>query len=408
MAHDFCNFFNELKPAMVMVLVQIILAGLTVFFKLATIDGMNLQILVAYRYIFATLFLAPLAFFFERNKRPKLTWTVTFQAFLCGFFGGTVCQNLYVASLKLTSTTFAAAMINLIPVMTYIMAVIFRLERLGIETLAGRMKIVGTTIGIGGAFVLTFYKGVEINIWSTNVDLSQGLGTRVSTSASQGELGNRILGSLMALGCSVSYAIWLIIQTKMSQRYPCYLSSTVLMCMMGSIQSVIFAVCVERNWEEWKLGWNIRFWTVAYSGILASGVLFTLIAWGVRARGPVFVSLFNPLMLVLVAIMGSLLLDEKLHIGIIVGGALMVASLYVVLWVKGEEIQRMSHLMPSKSFKEADHVEVVVTTTNSSFSPTTNATTNTSTDNDFNNDSSNDTPHHLPMDARIISKKEER
>ncbi|KAJ4967474.1 hypothetical protein NE237_019323 [Protea cynaroides] len=395
MALDLCNFLNELKPAMVMVVVQIILAGLTIFYMLATRDGMNLQILVAYRSIVAMVFLAPLAFFFERNKRPKLTWMVTFQAFLCGFFGGTLGQNLYVASLNLTSMTFTVAMFNLIPAMTYILAVIFRLERVGLGTLAGKAKIVGTIICIGGVFVLTFYKGAEVNIWSTNVDLTRGLKSGAFTSASQGEFGNRILGSLLALGCSLSYALWLSIQAKMNQRYPCYLSSTVLMLLMGTIQSVIYALCVERNWEEWKLGWNIRLWTVAYTGILAAGLLFPLIAWGVKARGPLFVSLFYPLMLVLVAIMGSLLLDEKLHIGIIIGGALIVVGLYVVLWGKGKEMKKMSHLMVSTGFKEADHIKVVVPTINSSFSLASAAITDISNDNNLNVDFENNALQNL-------------
>ncbi|XP_042519270.1 WAT1-related protein At1g09380-like [Macadamia integrifolia] len=156
MAAGLCNFLHGLKPTMVMLLVQVIGAGLNLMLKLASKDGMNLQILVAYRCIFATIFLAPFAFFLERNTRPKLTWMVIFQAFLCGLFGGTMSQNLYVACLQLTSVTFATAMGNLIPATTYIMAVIFRLERLRIRTLAGQAKILGTAIGIGGAMVLTF------------------------------------------------------------------------------------------------------------------------------------------------------------------------------------------------------------------------------------------------------------
>ncbi|XP_043697860.1 WAT1-related protein At1g25270-like [Telopea speciosissima] len=169
---------------MVMVLVQIITVGLNLLFKLATKDGMNQQILVTYRCFFATIFMAPLAFFVERNSRPQLTWMVTFQAFLCGLFGGPMSQNLYVACLRLTSVTFAMAITNLIPAITYIMAATFGLERLGIRTLAGKAKLVGTAIGIGGAMVLTFYKGVEINIWSTKIDITRGFGSRTSASAS--------------------------------------------------------------------------------------------------------------------------------------------------------------------------------------------------------------------------------
>ncbi|KAJ4951600.1 hypothetical protein NE237_028432 [Protea cynaroides] len=371
MARDLCNVLHGLKPAMVMVLVQIIFAGVNVFYKLATKDGMNLRILVAYRYIFATIFLAPLAFFVERKNRPKLTWMVAFQAFLCGLFGGTLSQNLYLSSLTLTSMTFTAAMTNLIPALTFIMAVTLSLERLGIRTIAGKAKVVGTVIGIGGAMVLTFYKGAELNMLSTNIDLTRGLGQGTSTtSASHVESGNRVLGSLLALGCCFSYALWLIIQTKMSERYPCYLSSTSLMCLMGAIQSTVFALCMDRHWDQWKLGWNVRLWAVAYSGILASGLMFTIIAWGVRARGPLFVSIFNPLMLVLVAIMGCLFLGEKLHVGSLIGAALIVVGLYAVLWGKGKEMKTMAKLVPSKSTREVEQIEVVVTT-NPSSSPVT-------------------------------------
>lgn len=57
------------------------------------------------------------------------------------------------------------------------------------------------------------------------------------------------------------------------------------------------------------------FYVECVQGVLASGVMFTLVAWCIRMRGPLFVSVFNPLMLVLVAIAGSLVLNEHLHLG---------------------------------------------------------------------------------------------
>ncbi|KAI3439303.1 WAT1-related protein, partial [Psidium guajava] len=113
------------KPVILMVAVQAAFAGVNVAYKLAANDGMNLRLVVAYRLLFATAFISPLALFFERKKRPKLTGTVLFQAFCCGLFGGSLAQNLYLESLALTSATYAAAMANLVPAITYIMAVSF-------------------------------------------------------------------------------------------------------------------------------------------------------------------------------------------------------------------------------------------------------------------------------------------
>ncbi|PIA47737.1 hypothetical protein AQUCO_01400383v1 [Aquilegia coerulea] len=358
------NVFHGLKPAMMMVLVQVVFAGVNIFYKLAITDGMSLRVLVAYRYLFAAAFLAPLAFFLERKSRPKLTWMILFQAFLCGLFGGSLAQNLYVMSLNLTSATFATAMNNLIPAITFTMAVTFGLEKMAIRTLGGKAKVLGTLLGLGGAMLLTFYKGIEINLWSAHlIHLHDNRSSHAA--GSHGETGNRVLGAILALGSCLCYATWLIIQTKMSEKYPCQYSSTALMCVMGSVQAVIFALCMERDWTQWKLGWNIRLLTVAYTGILASGLIVTVVSWCVRLRGPLFVSIFNPLMLVLVALAGSILLNEKLHLGSVLGAVLIVIGLYMVLWGKSKDLERISQLMLSKSSRvSSDDIEVVISSPN--------------------------------------------
>lgn len=63
-----CNGLHGLKPTLLMILAQTIIAGLNVFYKLASNDGMNLQILVGYRFLFGTAFIVPIAFFLERFK----------------------------------------------------------------------------------------------------------------------------------------------------------------------------------------------------------------------------------------------------------------------------------------------------------------------------------------------------
>ena len=50
-------------------------------------------------------------------------------------------------------------------------------------------------------------------------------------------------------------------------------------------------------------------------GVVASGIMVIVIAWCVRMRGPLYASVFNPLMLVIVAVAGSLMLDENLYLG---------------------------------------------------------------------------------------------
>ncbi|EOX97420.1 hypothetical protein QUC31_015698 [Theobroma cacao] len=356
------NLIHGLKPPMLMVLSQVMFAGVNVMYKFAANDGMNLRIIIAYRFMFATAVMVPLALILERKSLGEINGMVLFYAFLCGLFGGAVGQNLYLQSLVYTSATFVSAMINLAPAITFILAIFFKLEKLGLGTVAGKAKVLGTLLGIGGAMVFTFYKGVEINIWSTHVNLlhhhQQSTG---GPGPSSNDPGRFILGAFLGLLSCISFALWLIIQAKMSVRFPYLNSSTALMCIMGSIQGTIVALCTERDWSQWKLGWNIRLLTVAFAGIMGSAFMVFLVSWGIRLRGPLYASIFNPLGLVFVAIAGSLILDEKLHMGSILGGILIVCGLYVVLWGKAKEMKQNTRLVPatheSERTQEVDQIE---------------------------------------------------
>ena len=61
-----CNVVHGFKPTILMLIVQTAFAGVNVLYKLASNDGMNLRILVAYRFIFAAAFIVPVALFVER------------------------------------------------------------------------------------------------------------------------------------------------------------------------------------------------------------------------------------------------------------------------------------------------------------------------------------------------------
>ncbi|BAT86831.1 hypothetical protein VIGAN_05014800 [Vigna angularis var. angularis] len=357
-----CNVVQAMKPTLLMLVVQVAFAGVNIFYKLAVNDGMNLKVIVAYRFLFATAFIAPLALILERKKRTKMNWTILFQSFLCGLFGGSLAQNFYLRALSLTSATFASAMANLVPGITFIMAVCFGLERLNLRTTFGKAKIMGTLIGIGGAMVLTFVKGKDIEIGTFHFNLLPENGAHPQVQATGGGA-KTVMGALCALASGVSYAFWLIIQAKMSERYPHPYSSTALMSLWGALVSIMFALFVERDWNQWRLGWNIRLWTAAYAGIVVSGIMVVVISWCIRMRGPLFASVFNPLMLVIVALAGSTMLKEKLHLGCIIGAVLIVCGLYMVLWGKSKEMKKNNQLVPAADNShedESDRVEVVV------------------------------------------------
>ncbi|KAK2393149.1 WAT1-related protein [Trifolium repens] len=297
-----------------------------------------------------------------RKKRTKMTWMILFQTFLCGLFGGSLAQNFYLEAMALTSVTFASAMANLIPAITFILAVSLGMEKLNLRTKAGKAKIMGTLTGISGAMVLTFVKGIEIKIGSSHLNLlhhKNGVGLNPHATISKG---STVLGSLCALASAISYASWLIINAKMSEKYPTHYSSTALTSFWASLVSIVFALCFERDFSQWKLGWNIRLLTVAYAGIVVSGAMIVVISWVVHMRGPLFASVFSPLMLVMVALASITMLNEKLYLGTIIGAVLIVCGLYTVVWGKSKEKKKNNQLVPSQSTNEFGTVEIVVRT----------------------------------------------
>ncbi|XP_021274954.1 WAT1-related protein At1g25270-like [Herrania umbratica] len=358
MSKNFSDLLRGLKAVILILVVQAALGGVIVFYKLAVIYGMSVRVLVAYRFIFATACVIPLALILERKSKAKLTWKIVFQGFLSGLFGGALGPNLFIASLSLTSATFATAVSNLVPVATLILAVILRLERLGIRTLAGQAKLVGIFLSIGGAMIITFYKGEEINLWSTNINLAKHSGDHAT--GKHALLGNQVLGSLLALAACVSFAIWYIIQAKISENYPYIYSSTVLMCIAASVQATIYTIIAERNWSAWKLGWNIRLLSAVYTGAIGTALTVVLMTWCLRSRGPLFVSIFNPFTLVFVAIVGSLILNERLNIGSILGSVLIVIGVYVVLWGKAKEKKGSAQLALQEYPAESEAVDAVI------------------------------------------------
>ena len=67
---DIRKVVHGLKPALMMLMVQIAFASVNVLYKLAINDGMSVRVLAAYRLIFAAACTVTLALIFERSMHP--------------------------------------------------------------------------------------------------------------------------------------------------------------------------------------------------------------------------------------------------------------------------------------------------------------------------------------------------
>lgn len=320
--------FERSKPYIAMISLQFGYAGMNIITKVSLTNGMSHYVLVVYRHAVATAVIAPFAFFVERKVRPKLTFSVCCQIFALGLLGPVIDQNFYYAGLKYTSPTFACAMSNVLPAMTFVMAALFRMEKVDIKKVRSQTKIAGTVVCVGGAMLMTLYKGPIVPIFG------RAHHSHFSSPSSVHSDKDWTKGSVLLVAACLAWAAFFILQAAVLKQYSAQLSLTTLICFMGTLQSIAITLVIERDPSVWALGWNMNLLTAVYSGIVASGIAYYVQGLCMKLKGPVFATAFSPLMMIIVAIMGSIILAENIYLGSVVGGVLIVLGLYAVLWGK--------------------------------------------------------------------------
>ncbi|KAI8560978.1 hypothetical protein RHMOL_Rhmol04G0298800 [Rhododendron molle] len=235
--------------------------------------------------------------------------------------------NMYFASLRYTSPTFLASMVNTIASLTFVIAIVLRLEVLDLRKPRGVAKVVGTLVSLTGVMTMTLYKGPIVrNLGHPPIHLHG------KTTIQE----NWLKGSILT-----AFTL---------KRYPAKLSLTTWMCFVGAAQSAVFTVCIEHKPAAWTIGFNIDLWSTIYGGLVMSGLVIFIQLWCTEEKGPVFVTMFNPLSTILVAVLAYFVLGERLYMGSILGGVVVIIGLYVLLWGKEgdqEEMKPEEQIVPT-------------------------------------------------------------
>lgn len=333
--------FNRLKPYVAMIALQFGYAGMYIVTMISLKGGMSHWILVVYRHAAATLAIAPFALVVERKIRPKLTLSVFLKIMLLGFLEPVLDQNMYYLGMTYTSATYASAIVNVLPALTFIMAIIFRLERVNMKRMHSQAKVIGTLITVTGAMVMTLYKGPIVDIlW-----YSHGSGHH-NSSANNPTGQHWVTGTIMILFCTAGWAGFFIVQSMTLKEYPAELSLTTLICLMGIVEGGVAALIMERDMSAWSLGFDNRLLAAVYSGVVCSGIAYYVQGVVNKVRGPVFVTAFNPLCMIITAVLGAIVLAEQVHLGSMIGAVIIVMGLYSVVWGKSKD-----HLLTNEKGK---------------------------------------------------------
>ncbi|KAL8162392.1 hypothetical protein V2J09_013881 [Rumex salicifolius] len=332
----FVSWLSKMKAIALIVSLQFGYALMNIITTICLKKGMNHFVLSVYRHIFATVATAPFALIFERKIRPKMTLSIFLKIMLLGFLEPVIDQNLYYVGMKHTSATFASASVNVLPAITFILATIFRLEKVDIRKRPSQAKIVGTIVTVGGAMVMTIYKGPIVDLFFSG---SRAHNVVASTSSGQ----HWVSGTLMLLGSCLGWSGFFILQSFTLKEYPAEMSLTTLVCLMGAIQGGAVTLVMERDMSAWALGWDSRLLASAYTGVVCSGIAYYVQGIVNRERGPVFLTAFSPLCMIITAILGALVLAEQLRLGSIIGAVIIILGLYTVVWGKSKD-QRNTEL----------------------------------------------------------------
>ncbi|KAI7749775.1 hypothetical protein M8C21_012133 [Ambrosia artemisiifolia] len=301
----FWCFCRRGRPYLGVLFLQLGYAVNNILVKSALNEGLNPYTFSVYRNVAAAVAFGPFALYFERKIRTRMTFSVFWKIMLLALIEPVLDQILYYTGMKYTTATFAIAMCNVLPALTFVMAWIFRLEKVNVKKLHSQGKILGTLVTVGGAMIMTLVNGPPVPLpWTKEgAEVNHALAPNPVVSQDQ-----HIKGAIMITAGCFCWASFYILQAMTLKEYPAQLSLTTLI----------------------SSGHNLL-------GIVRSGASYYVSGLVMKEKGPFFVTAFNPLGMVIVAIVSSFALAERLVLGRVLGALIIVGGLYLIIWGKSKD-----------------------------------------------------------------------
>ncbi|XP_050225191.1 WAT1-related protein At5g40240-like isoform X2 [Mercurialis annua] len=287
---------------------------------------MSKYVSVVYYNALATLLLLPY-FLFHRKKRAPITHSLLFRFFLLGLIGSTG-QILFLSGVKLSSPTLSSALANLIPIFTFLLAVIVRMETFDVRRSSSQAKALGAVVSVGGAFIVTLYQGPAVLmrtfdhhqlIFSQNPEWIFG-------------------GVLLLVVCLLS-ATWNIAQGATVKEHGEPMTIVFFFTFFITIQSAVFSLVLERNPNAWILKSSIEIVAIVYTAVFGSIFRIAIHTWCLRKKGPVYVAMFKPLGIAIAVFMTVLFLGDTLYLGSVIGSIIIAVGFYSVMWGQMKEMK---------------------------------------------------------------------
>ncbi|KAF5755096.1 putative EamA domain-containing protein [Helianthus annuus] len=325
------SFWEKVLPFAAMVVVECGEVGMITLGKAAMNNGLSNLVYVVYYNALGTFLLLPNFIVHScRSNRPPLTLSVLSKLFGLGLLGICLLQVCAYAGINYSSPTLAAALGNLIPAFTFLFAIMFRIEKFDIRKSPSQAKAIGTIVAITGAFVMTLYQGPPL----FNRILDHDSNTNLLSSQ---QSNNWVLGGLLITITCICSSSWNVFQTATVKEYPDEVTVVFLFCCFGTVQCALFTLLYERNIDVWILDNSTEWVSIVFAAFFGTAVRNSLITWCLRKKGPIFVSMFKPISMVIAVIMGMLFLGDVLHLGSVIGAVVIALGVYTVLYGQSKD-----------------------------------------------------------------------
>eukprot|EP00850_Spirogloea_muscicola_P012147 SM000077S21621 [mRNA] locus=s77:523129:525932:- [translate_table: standard] len=327
---------------------QLAYGGYHVVGKLALSGGVAVLPFCAWRDAIASAALAPAAAALERGK-PAVPRPLLPLLALLGCTGVLGNQLLFMLGLDLTSPAYAAALQPAIPVFTFALALLTRMETVHLERRDGQAKLLGVAICVLGALTMAVYRGPQIAGGPASaksdgfVASHSWFGPPIAPADPPGAallapllpLSRRQLGVLCLVGNCLCMAMYLTIQVSVLAKYDAPVTVTAYSYSFGALLVALVGIVATRDLSKWVLTVP-ELLAASYAGLVASALTYGLLSWANKLVGPALVALYMPIQPLSSALLALVFLGSPLYLGSVLGGIQILAGLYLVTWGRAE------------------------------------------------------------------------
>ncbi|XP_051115322.1 WAT1-related protein At5g47470 isoform X2 [Andrographis paniculata] len=322
------NYKREVIEEVVVIVglvgVQFVYAGNSILLSYFMKLGFHPSSLIIFSTFATSLVLSPLSFLERKQWPDRISCRFFIQVLLLSF------------GIHLTSPTIATAMPNLAPGLIFFIAWACRLETIRLHCIYTRAKLAGTFLCMSGAFLMSLMQSAHAAEAASPADYQLlDAGT--------------LLGCLYLIAAVFVLSSQVVLQAITLGEFP----APITLCAVTAVVGMAITAAVHMAEEQrWELGWPamtipdmITYAIVAGS---AGGTSVVINAWATRKRGPLVVSIFNPLSTLISAVVSG----DFIGVGSLTGMCLMFTGLYYALWAKGKEDLAVNH-------HDCDHIDTM-------------------------------------------------